>query len=307
MLSPADWPAVLLACVAGALVGAGAVASWRRGGRYRAEPKEEPAPREATAHAEAQRFHLLNETGNVLISVSPSPAGPLPDGTLALFSEALCHLSAVFFAIAGARDKAGRPFSLYNYGVLKRALELHPVFIRVSSSKSTTPDLRDPGRGPILYGVKAVAEPSSALEVSREWLDARARRSRRVLGVHDSSEAKLRNIHLQMWNEASQIHQARHGKTARPSGALGERGSNPEPTVTEEEADSLEVGHVTMYCECLLGVSLVSVKLFHAHHHHYRNSDSSEMAEDTYLYVSPSHLRTTLHELRQIPQATFAP
>lgn len=300
MLSLADWPAVLLACVAGALVGAGAVAGWRRGRWHRAVPKEEPAPREATTPAEAQRFHLMNETGNVLISVSPSPSGRLPDSVLALFSEALCHLSAVLFAIAGARDKADKPFSLYNYGVLKRALELHPVFMRVSSSKSATPDLRDLGRGLVPYGVKAMGEPPPALEASREWLDARARRSRRVLGVHDSSEAKLRHIHLQMWNEASRIHEARHVKT-------GEHGRQREAAATEEEADSLEVGHITMYCECLLGVPLVSLKLFHAHHHDYRHSDSSAMAEDTYLYVSPSHLRATLHELRQIPQANFAP
>ena len=100
---------LLLVALVSALLGA---VVFMIGHRRKHKPKAPPAsaPKDESPRHEAQRYFLMNETGNVLISTSLSPSGQLPEATLAQFSEALAHLSAIFFAVAGSKDATGKPF-----------------------------------------------------------------------------------------------------------------------------------------------------------------------------------------------------
>lgn len=333
-----DGAALLLAALVGGLLGAAGLAAWRHG--QRPAPPEPPPPAPADAaepgpavpppppppspRQEGRRTFLLNETGNVLISSSLPADTQLPDATLALFTQALAHLSTLFFAIAGTKDASGEACSLYNYAVLRRAMSLHPVFIPVATAR---PEPRAPGPRRHITTLLALGEtpPHSRAQ----WLDGRVDRSRQVLGLQPGDEGtdKLRGIHAQMraeaerlsrqqldrrrregaglslWKAPMQLPMQQHGQ---PADQPSDQPSDADPAA-EAPSDELEVGHVTLVCECLMGVSLVSVKLAHAHYHDYLGSDASDMAEDTYLFVSPSQLRSTLGDVRNLPHASTLP
>ncbi|MBI4997138.1 MAG: hypothetical protein HZC22_09625 [Rhodocyclales bacterium] len=316
--------ALLAAGLAGAFAGAAAVMLRRkRKAEGQALPSAAvPPPKEEPPRHEAQRYFLLNETGNVLIATSLSPSGQLPEATLALFTEALAHLSAIFFAVAGTKDPdTGRPFSLYNYGVLKRALTLHPVFIRVSADSPKSPLERIRLRRPLLLGIQAPesGKPAAAPPDPGAWLDERVERSRSVLGITDGREHvnKLRAIHSQMRAEAERLSARRWGgrrlnletfmaQGAPPLQKLDEgQGEAAVDLTAPADHDEAEVGHITLYCECLMGVSLVSVKLAHAHYEDYLD-ESIDMEQDIYLFVSPSQLKRTMHDLDSLPRRSIA-
>lgn len=281
-----------LVCGAGTFLGAMAAILWKR-------RKPPPASAEPSKH-EAQRYFLLNETGNVLISTSLSPSGRLPDTTLDLFSEALAHLATVFYAVAGAKDPlTGEPFSLYNYGALKRVMDAHPVFIRMSSDSPGSPrnDVRE---GPLLLFGGALQESIDlAPRESPTWLDDRVKLSRDAMGIDDSPQnlQKLRALHSRMRAEAKRLE-------ARPMlmGAIGlTKESIPSKPSRWPRPDDVEVGFVTLYCECLMGVSLVSVRLAHSHWRAYL-SDPTTMEQDTYLFVSPSQLKKVSADINNLPR-----
>ncbi len=314
VLSIEVWGFLLLVCVVCALLGGVAVMiGHRRQASLPPIPETAPVPEPPESpRQEARRYFLLNETGNVLIATSLSPSGSLPDVTLAQFTEALAHLSAVFFAIAGSKDPAtGEPFSLYNYSVLKRALELHPVFIRVSAD--SPPKVRRPFRTihPLMFGLMAdsTKAPEAEREEMKNWLDERVKCSRDALGMHadPDNEKKLGAIHAQMRAEAQRMG-SRKFRTMRFS-AMSSTLLDPEKTLgaqplpdEDETPDEVEVGHITLYCECLMGVSLVSLKLAHAHYADYLDSGALEMEQDTYLFVSPAQLKKTLHDINNLPR-----
>jgi hypothetical protein len=304
--------ALVLAAVAGALLGAACVLAWRLWRDRRpvpATPGVHPAQDTSTRH-EAQRYFLMNETGNVLIATSLSPTGSLPDNTVALFSQALAHLSTLFFAIVGSKDPAtGESLSLYDYAVLKRALALHPVFIRVASEQPARHSTRSRAAQPMLYGLQAghAESPQVTQQTQREWLDERVARTRSALGLGDGAEnlGKLRSVHSQMRAEAERM-RSRQFRTVRMGATVDLLKPSAEGAAPEWQpgpADDMEVGHITLYCECLMGVSLVSVKLAHAHYHEYLSSASLDMEHDTYLFVAPAQLRSTLDEVNKLPRA----
>ena len=307
--------ALILAGLVGALLGAACLLAWRRWQDRRsvpAAPGAGPAQDTSPRH-EAQRYFLMNETGNVLISTSLSPTGSLPENTLALFSQALAHLSTLFFAVVGSKNPAtGESFSLYDYAVLKRALALHPVFIRVDSEQPARQTIRSRAGQPMLFGLQAghTDLPQGKQQTEQEWLDERVSRTRSALGLDDGAQnlVKLRSIHSQMRAEAERM-RARQFRTFRMGASVDLLKPPAEGAATEwqpEPADDLEVGHITLYCECLMGVSLVSVKLAHARCHEYLSSGSIDMEHDTYLFVSPAQLRSTLNEINNLPRAGMA-
>lgn len=302
---------LLLAGLAGGMLGAVSVGLWQRRNLQRQEPAGDDTPlrRNEAPRQEARRYFLLNETGNVLIATSLNPTGPLPEATLALFSEALAHLSAVFFAIAGAKDEqTGQPFSLYNYAVLKRALALRPVFIRVSSEEPADAIERSRTVQPVLFGARAEGGSSSESSVQERtnWMEARVKGSRDALGMNDSAGnmSQLRAIHAQMRAEAERLN-TRRLRSMRVGVMGGESARAPPAPGLDETPDEVEVGHVTLYCECLMGVSLVSVKLAHAHFLDYLGAGTLKMEQDTYLFVSPNQLRKTLNEASTLPHVTL--
>lgn len=299
----------ILALVAGAFVGAAAVFVWQRRQGKTPEPAKQPAETESeeAPRQEARRYFLFNETGNVLISTSLSPTGRLPDTTLALFSEALSHLSAIFFAIAGSKDENGEAFSLYNYGVLKRALALHPVFIPVSAEKPA--DVEPVFKiKPLLYAAQPAETDQASVRTEpkdpKAWLEERVKHSRDALGMDDSPEnvQKLRAIHSQMRAEAKRLGAKRFRRRPLAQDFLLLKSAPLVDLNNLQDQTEAEVGHITLYCECLMGVSLVSLKLSHAYFEDYLNSDASEMEQDTYLFVSPSQLKNTIHELSNLPR-----
>lgn len=304
-----QWPWLLLAGIGAGIAGAGVL--WLLQHLHRQPPA--PAPEEPVSpRQEAQRYFLLNETGNVLIATSLSPSGRLPDATLALFSEALSHLSAVFFSIAGSRDpNTGEAFSLYDYAVLKKALELHPVFIRVSTEASAPPPPPVFKHGPMLMGVQPDLAASSAAATAaappppepKEWLEQRVKTSRDTLGMTDDQDniARLRMVHAQMRAEAEKMGTRRSRPLQADTGSFKVMGASPLPDL-DLTVDEMEIGHITLYCECLMGASLVSLKLAHAHCENYLQSGTSSMSQDTYLFVSPSQLRQTISELNNLPR-----
>lgn len=267
---------------------------WRR-------RKPPTASAEPSKH-EAQRYFLLNETGNVLISTSLSPSGRLPDATLDLFSEALAHLATVFYAVAGAKDPStGEPFSLYNYGALKRVLDAHPVFIRMSSDQPRSP-LSDVRGSPLLL---LASQPQESADLppkeSPTWLEDRVKLSRDAMGIDDSRQnlLKLRAIHTHMRAEAKRL------EATRPM-LVGAVGLTEEPRpIPWPRPDEVEVGFVTLYCECLMGVSLVSVRLAHSHWRAYLSSAATTMDQDTYLFVSPSQLKKASADINNLPRVNI--
>lgn len=298
--------ALLLVALVGVMLGAVVILVGRR---RAARPPVPPVPAtgdESPRH-EAQRYFLMNETGNVLISTSLSPTGQLPDATLAQFSEALAHLSAIFFAVAGTKDPdTGQPFSLYNYAVIKKALELHPVFIRMSSEKPKVSLNRfRTGYSP-LYQIMGAQKksPEMVREEKKKWFDERVNYSRQALGMNDSPEnlQRLRTIHAQMRAEAKRMGRQQQVMGVKAPG-LVQLMQAPSTQEQAEVPDDMEIGHITLYCECLMGVSLVSVKLVHAYYEDYLYADSLEKMEyDTYLFVSPSQLRKTMNEVNNLPR-----
>lgn len=271
-----------------------------------ADPKEGASPRH-----EAQRYFLMNETGNVLIATSLSPTGQLPDATLAQFSEALSHLSAIFFAVAGANDPTtGQPFSLYNYAVIKKALALHPVFIRMSSEKPKVSLHRFRAGFSTMYQIQDVRKSAEvAHQEKQRWLDERVNCSRRALGMNDSPEnlQRLRTIHAQMRAEAKRMAR-QHLLNGMETPGIAKLMQVPLTQEQAEVPDEMEIGHVTLYCECLMGVSLVSLKLVHAYYEDYLYADSMETIEhDTYLFVSPLLLRKTMNEINDLPRMRVNP
>jgi hypothetical protein len=299
---------LLLACLAGAILGALAITAWHA---RKSKPAAPPEKKEEAPRREMQHYFLVNETGNVLISTTLSPSAQLPDATLAQFSEALAHLSAMFFAIAGARDtETNEPFSLYNYDVLKRALALHPVFIRVSEKEpvSISEESREPG--PMLFTMQAgkAKSPASAQPDSKEWMDERVQRTRDALGMTKDeipeNADKLRAIHAQMRTEAMRL----RSKQTKPENLLfksvGVLPTSP-PADFAAPRDRAEVAHIVLYCEYLMGASLVSLKLIHATCEDYLDSRSGHMEEDTYLFVSPSQLKKTLSDIESIPRVSM--
>lgn len=299
---------LLLVALVSALLGA---VVFMIGHRRKHKPKAPPAPapKDESPRHEAQRYFLMNETGNVLISTSLSPSGQLPEATLAQFSEALAHLSAIFFAVAGSKDATGKPFSLYNYAVIKKALALHPVFIRMSSEKPKVSLDRFRSGHATLYSLHAGQQPSPefAQQQKMKWFDERVNHSRKALGMSDSPENmhRLRTIHSQMRAEAKELGRRRAQVGLNEPGII--RMLQTSPTQDQAEVpDEMEIGHITLYCECLMGVSLVSLKLVHAYYEDYLYSDSLEKMEyDTYLFVSPSQLRKTISELNTLPRMNF--
>lgn len=304
LLSTGALVAILIAVLAGAVAGAVAVMVRQR----QLATKNQPDAPNASPRQEIPRYYLFNETSNVLIASSLSPSGALPEPTLAMFSEALAHFSAMFFAIAGTKDPTtGEPFSLYNYGVLKKALALHPVFIRVSTGQSTetASDVRRPQ--PILYSVQAPtsASPEQSAKNGIAGVEAHVKRSQSSLGLGETPEIadKLRTMHTQMFAEAERLK-----AKARVAPLLGLVSLDRSKALFGAEAgdgDKAQVGHITLYCECLMGISLVSVKLAHAHFQDYLNSEACDMETDIYLFVSPSRLRATLNDLNNLPHESI--
>lgn len=284
--------AVLLV-LAGGLLGVIAGVVWQR-------RRKEPVPKnEESQRQEARRYFLLNETGNVLISTSLSPDGRLPDATLEMFSEANAHLAALFYAVSGTRDPVtGKPFSLYNYRILRRALDWDPVFIRVSTSEPSAD-----GKDRRLTRVRALGPELKHLFAARgeqaddgQWLDARVNDSRSRLGIDESpvNVNKLRAVHTQLHAEAMRIATSVDTSVQESSGLL-----KAAPSASPEH---MEVGFITLYCECLMGVSLVSVKLSHAHYDSYLSNEAQAMEEDTYLFVSPSQLKEVTNAVSSLPR-----
>ena len=282
--------AIVIACCAGVLLGATAVLALRR--RKAPQPVCEPA------RQEARRFFLLNETGHVLISTSVGTSERLPDATLELFSEAVSHLALVLFAIAKGKDPAtGERFSLYDYGVLERALNRHPVFIRVAGDAAPSSE-RPAGDRPASLA-SARKEGVNEASADATWLEARVNVSSRSLGVDDSPpiRRKLRVIHAHMRAEATRLAASRHTLRAEAA-ALTAAPGTPRPS----GADHAEVGFIMLYCEYLMGVSIVSVKLTHARWQDYLSSDTPTMETDTYLFVSPSQLKRASADVLGLPR-----
>jgi len=314
--------ALLSAVCAGALLGAAGVKVWTRREKNSPELPGDGAAQERaeTTKQEAQRFFLLNETGNVLISTSLSPSGRLPEATLELFSEALAHLAAVFFAVAGTNDPStGKPFSLYNYWALKRAMERHPAFIRVSSENTEKPALVQVSGSPTFSLPLSFSEtkdkaPEAERLDSKRWLEERVKQSQDVLGMDNNPAhvVKLRAIHSQLRAEAERLGASRslqrakfaaEGVEALQLQALGE-GEDNAVDRARSDLDKMEVGHIMLYCECLMGVSIVTVKLAHARIDDYLRSDSME--QDAYLFVSSSQLKQTMSDVSNLPQMNIS-
>lgn len=299
---------LLFVAVVGVMLGAVVTLVGRRRAAKRPEQPQVPSTgNDDSPRQEAQRYFLMNETGNVLISTSLSPTGQLPEATLTQFSEALAHLSAIFFAVAGTRDPdTGQPFSLYNYAVIKKALELHPVFIRMSSEKPKVSLNRFRAGSPMLYQLMGAQKksPEVAREEKKKWFEQRVSYSRQALGMNDSPEnlQRLRTIHAQMRAEAKRLGR-QHQLMGMGAPGLVRLMQAPLTQDQAEVPDDMEIGHITLYCECLMGVSLVSVKLVHAYYEDYLYSDSLEKMEyDTYLFVSPSQLRKTMNDVNNLPR-----
>lgn len=313
---------LLLAIFAGALLGSAGVIAWSRQKPPTPEPLDDGSSKDhsKTPKQEGQRFFLMNETGNVLISTSLSPSGTLPEATLGLFSEALSHLAAVFFAVARTNDPATqKPFSLYNYWALKRALEWHPAFIRVATENTEKPAFAknfDFQSLSMLHASPTEKSNSSASTRpdSQGWLEERVKQSRNALGMDDSPKnvAKLRAIHSQLRAEAerlgtSRIKSSKFVKEGVKSFQLQQPFSSSEVRddgTTRSDLDKMEIGHITLYCECLMGVSVVTVKLAHARFDDYLKSD--DMEEDVYLFVSPLQLKKTMSDVSSLPQMNIS-
>jgi len=331
--------AFVLVCSAGASLGAMAAIVWSR--------RKAPAPNAETSKHEAPRFSLLNETGNVLISTSLSTANQLPDDTLKLFSEALAHLATVFYAVAGAKDSdTGEPFSLYNYKPLKRVLDGHPFFIRLSTEepKSATTNILKSRSFLSRWKLKSrwfrsglVSSPMSvrASPPLPPSLEERVKLSCAALGMHDSPQnlQKLRDIHINMEAEAKRLAASAPLKAKqstveseapapldlreqRPTrlGAAPKKEKVKERAVasatrTLSDSEQVEVGYIMLNCECLMGVSLVSVKLEHQRYKIFLESKSmgpmGPMEQDTYLFVSPSQLKKVSGDINNLPRVNI--
>ncbi len=307
---------LLVSCV-GALLGAGVVLAWSRRKENKPESPADRSPGEQAepAKQEAQRYFLMNETGNVLISTSLSPTGSLPEATIQLFSEALAHLAAVFYAVAGTNDPVTeKPFSLYNYWALKRALERHPAFIRVSTENTDKPaparssDFQSQSEVQAFSAVEG--EPQETEELDYQgWLEERVKQSRNALKMDESpaNVVKLQTIHSQLRAEAQRL-EAKMSKLKFTAEGVESFAVPPQFDSAAAEAegpvwsdlDKMEIGHITLYCECLMGVSMVTVKLAHARYDHYLKSDSME--EDIYLFVSSSQLKQTMSDVNSLPR-----
>lgn len=293
----------LIAGLAGGLIGAVAAILWaRRQNESKTEDAKPEAPRQ-----EARRYFLMNETGNVLISTSLSPEGRLPDATLQLFSEALAHLACLFYAISSSTEDG---ISLYNYKTLKHALDWEPVFIGLSSSDNKP--LADK-RVRLFNKINNPAETEQLLseqsthEDHENWLNARVEETRSALGMDGSSQDtnRLRAIHSQMLNEAQRI-QARAAESKHTDKQLFKSLQEPSSSDSEEsspfDTEHMEVAFITLNCECLMGVSLVSVKLSHAYYDEYLKQNPTNMEQDTYLFVSPSQLKNGVVDLNSLPR-----
>lgn len=296
----------LLFCFFAGILGATATIVWhRRTKKPQATGKETPGERtqgEETQRHEAQRYFLLNETGNVLTSTSLSPEGRLPDSTLELFSEALAHLACVFYAVSRTRNPdTDEPFSLYNYGALKRALEWEPTFIRVSTSEPPPASKLARASRPLTFGLQTEkrVDVGTEKQYQKKWLEERVNDSRSMLGMAESpAEAnKLRTIHSQLRAEAKRI-ETRTFKAMQQEMKFTQLLQASPPTYSEH----MEVGFITLYCECLMGVSLVSVKLAHTHYASYLAAEPLSMEQDTYLFVSPSQLRKAATDVSGLPR-----
>jgi len=274
-----------------------------------AEIRPREAEGEKAEDRGVRRVSLWNETGNILISTTLDPSSPMPEGTQSLFSEALAHLAAVFFAIAGSRDERGNRFSLYNYAVLKRALALHPVFIPVAENPKLS---RRSGRADgalFLMGSTVNERKKNASTPKPEaWLEQSVRNSRDSFDMDDSFEndKRLRAIHWQLRAEAQRLRGSeadgpKSGK--RAADAMAARAVFRLGTKAKGKAgkggDEMEVGQIILYCECLMGVSIVSLRLMHAHYREYL--EKSELEQDTYLFVSPSRLKATIDAIDGLP------
>lgn len=299
------WTLLLFGLFTGILGAAAAIVWQRRTKRPQATDdgthREETHSEETQRH-EAQRYFLLNETGNVLISTSLSPEGRLPDATLELFSEALAHLACVFYAVSRTTDPdTNEPFSLYNYGALKRALEWEAAFIRVSTGEPPPATKVARTIRPLTFGLQAEKRVDVGTEKrnQKKWLEERVKDSRSMLGMAESPADvnKLRTIHSQLRAEAKRIETRTFKAMQQDMGFTQLLQASP-PTYSEH----MEVGFITLYCECLMGVSLVSVKLAHTHYESYLASEPLSMEQDTYLFVSPSQLRKAAADVSGLPR-----
>jgi len=123
--------------------------------------------------------------------------------------------------------------------------------------------------------------------------------SNSTLGMDESprNSDRLSAIHKQMQEEARRIHQRRQESIMK-----AEKDEESLTASPPSDKDYLEVGYITLYCECLMGVSLVSVKLAHKYYENYMRTVPQDMAQDTYLFVSPSQLKKATSDANTLPR-----
>lgn len=152
--------------------------------------------------------------------------------------------------------------------------------------------------------------PESERQEYKGWLEERVKQSRDAKGMDDSpgNNVKLRAVHSQLRTEAERLGASRL-ETSKPVAASVKSFQAPQPSGSAEgrtegtlqsDLDKIRIGHITLYCECLMGVSIVTVKLAHARFDHYLKSNS--MQEDAYLFVSTSQIKKTMDDVNSLPR-----
>lgn len=161
------------------------------------DPVKLEVPVDQGKNVELKKYYTFNETGNIMLATTVSESAEIQESVRKVFAEVSVFFAAMTKAITSTENPdTHKPYSLYNYGALRKIIAGSGCFIQVTELDvtHTTSSWGATFSKELIQGLLGLATGAGALGFATAMISAIGNEGLKVAGAKSDHGSEVGNI-----------------------------------------------------------------------------------------------------------------